>query len=387
MKILLFSSLFLIICISLLAFNVFDSFYYEKAISDKVESRKNRILNNYQIVSYNKKPCYSQEFENFKQNNPIDLKQSYFLNTTNREIFGKSNLETLNRQFKIDNQEELINPHNFTFILSPGVKVCAEKELLLIVMVPTRAENFTHRNFIRSSWGNHEIFSSMRVVFLLGETKNEIVQNDLELESAIYGDLVQENFIDSYYNLTLKTVMGLRWVSEYCSNAKFFLKVDSDVVVNPLFLLNFLNEINKKHELKNSFLCNRGVNKKPYRSKKSKFLISTDIYEPKKYPFFCDGQAYLMTNDLAINLFNRSQYVKPFVLEDVNLGIVALSLNSTFIHIKEFYGEKFRRSNIFFGRDLIHRMLLFSTNDIHEYGLFWVYVQEKMKQFFPFITF
>ncbi len=57
----------------------------------------------------------------------------------------------------------------------------------------------------------------------------------------MYGDLVQENFLDSYRNLTLKTLMGIRWASIYCANAKFIVKIDDDVVLNPYFLVNYLD--------------------------------------------------------------------------------------------------------------------------------------------------
>ena len=39
-------------------------------------------------------------------------------------------------------------------------------------------------------------------------------------------------FQDSYYNLTLKTVMGLKWVKDHCSQARFVMKTDDDIFVN-----------------------------------------------------------------------------------------------------------------------------------------------------------
>ena len=39
-------------------------------------------------------------------------------------------------------------------------------------------------------------------------------------------------FQDSYHNLTLKTVMGLKWVKDHCSQARFVMKTDDDIFVN-----------------------------------------------------------------------------------------------------------------------------------------------------------
>ena len=40
------------------------------------------------------------------------------------------------------------------------------------------------------------------------------------------------SFQDSYHNLTLKTVMGLKWTSIFCPHAQFILKTDDDIYVN-----------------------------------------------------------------------------------------------------------------------------------------------------------
>lgn len=41
-------------------------------------------------------------------------------------------------------------------------------------------------------------------------------QRRLLNESEVYGDIIQESFIDSYNNLTLKTIMMLKWVNNNC---------------------------------------------------------------------------------------------------------------------------------------------------------------------------
>jgi len=38
-------------------------------------------------------------------------------------------------------------------------------------------------------------------------------------EQAIHGDLVQLDFVDSYYNMTLKAVGALQWLNDYCHNS------------------------------------------------------------------------------------------------------------------------------------------------------------------------
>lgn len=41
-------------------------------------------------------------------------------------------------------------------------------------------------------------------------------------ESDYFGDIVQESFLDSYNNLTLKSIMMLKWVTTNCVDKGMF---------------------------------------------------------------------------------------------------------------------------------------------------------------------
>lgn len=59
---------------------------------------------------------------------------------------------------------------------------------------------------------------SVKVVFLVGETSSNETQLRISQESYMFGDMIQESFIDSYNNLTLKTIMMLKWVTTNCGD-------------------------------------------------------------------------------------------------------------------------------------------------------------------------
>ena len=80
----------------------------------------------------------------------------------------------------------------------------------------------------------------MGVVFLLGKPDKKQYQTAVNIENEQHGDIVQGTFLDTYHNLTYKAILGLRWVTENCGQAKFVLKVDDDVVVNTPRLLTLL---------------------------------------------------------------------------------------------------------------------------------------------------
>lgn len=81
------------------------------------------------------------------------------------------------------------------------------------------------------STGNTE--PEYKVVFLLGlptNDNNSVVQRKILAESEKYRDIIQEDFIDSYNNLTLKSIMMLKWITNSCNESgefyfcRYFLK-------------------------------------------------------------------------------------------------------------------------------------------------------------------
>lgn len=105
----------------------------------------------------------------------------------------------------------------------------------------------------------------IRVVFLVGQTENSTIQERIVHESQTHDDMIQESFYDSYYNLTLKSVMMVKWVVTNGCEGKgeslghffelfklinrsilvaflvnFVMKCDDDIFVNVPNLIHFL---------------------------------------------------------------------------------------------------------------------------------------------------
>jgi beta-1,3-galactosyltransferase 1 len=68
-----------------------------------------------------------------------------------------------------------------------------------------------------------------RYVFLLGTLDNATLQEQLRQESMQFKDIIQFNFVDSYRNITYKSIMGFKWAVQFCSKVKFIFKTDDDV--------------------------------------------------------------------------------------------------------------------------------------------------------------
>eukprot|EP00088_Acartia_fossae_P068179 TRINITY_DN8595_c0_g1_i1.p1 TRINITY_DN8595_c0_g1~~TRINITY_DN8595_c0_g1_i1.p1 ORF type:complete len:466 (+),score=75.61 TRINITY_DN8595_c0_g1_i1:1157-2554(+) len=140
-----------------------------------------------------------------------------------------------------------IYSHNYRILKNPKHK-CLDEDgaqyvpLRLIYIVKSAVEHFEQRKIIRKSWGYEKRFADVpiRTVFLLGLTDDIHFQAQIENEHMEYQDLIQGNFMDRYYNNSIKTAMGIRWAAEQCARARFYMFVDDDYYVSTKNMLRFL---------------------------------------------------------------------------------------------------------------------------------------------------
>ena len=94
-------------------------------------------------------------------------------------------------------------------------------------------QNFEERQVIRDTWAKDQLaLSNVKVIFLLGQLKNATFQSNVTTESESYGDILQEGFIDTYANLTVKSLMLLKWFTKECDKVPYILKTDDDMYIN-----------------------------------------------------------------------------------------------------------------------------------------------------------
>ena len=67
---------------------------------------------------------------------------------------------------------------------------------------------------------------------MVGLPQEHEQQQELERENNLHHDLVQGNILDTYHNLTFKSVMGHLWVSEFCRQAEVVVKADDDIYLD-----------------------------------------------------------------------------------------------------------------------------------------------------------
>ncbi|XP_030388530.1 beta-1,3-galactosyltransferase 1 [Scaptodrosophila lebanonensis] len=265
-------------------------------------------------------------------------------------------------------QTALIVPRDF----------CRAKTFVIIA-VCSGLQNFVQRQTIRETWGNTTEFNyskfsklhghlkghyleriparlklyedhlksaPVRVIFIVGRSKYEsLLGNEtlerLHNEAEHYNDIIQENFIDSYNNLTLKSVLALKHMSKDCSNSSaFFLKCDDDTFVNVPNLLHFLlggtlplyNDTLEYYDVltamvmspENRLNATKGIMRghqfcsaRPVSNVTNKWYMPYYMYPKEAYPKYLSGAGYLMSMDVAQGLYKAALNTTLIYLEDI----------------------------------------------------------------------
>lgn len=203
---------------------------------------------------------------------------------------------------------------------------CADGEVHLLMVIKSVIEQHDRREAVRKTWGKERTVDGRKIttLFLLGspasgkDAKN--LQKLIEYEDRIYGDILQWDFMDTFFNLTLKEVNFLKWFDLYCPGVRFIFKGDDDVFVNThnlLELIGFKVEARKDADMMVGDTIFKAI---PIRNRQSKYYIPRELYD-KPYPPYVGGGGFLMSAPLARRLFVASQDVELYPIDDVFLGM------------------------------------------------------------------
>ena len=237
------------------------------------------------------------------------------------------------------------------------------EQLRVTFLVKSAVSHRDRRDVIRKTWGFQRRFSDvpMRTVFLLGHAPDDVkLEAGVEAEAREHKDIVQGSFVDTYFNNTIKTSMGLRWAVEHCPKSRFYMFVDDDYYVSARNLLRFLrNPVNYpgylqedvitfdeeklKEQIKSRHLNQVEEEKevdpihlrhlsqlvdfdlpddvrlftgfvfphsRPHRHKSSKWFVGLDEYPFDFWPPYVTAGAYVLSREALVDMYFTSYYTK-----------------------------------------------------------------------------
>ncbi|XP_076766368.1 beta-1,3-galactosyltransferase 5 isoform X2 [Xylocopa sonorina] len=159
-------------------------------------------------------------------------------------------------------------------------------------------------------------------------------------ESKKHNDLLQGDFLDSYQNLTLKHLMGLRWASSECA-ATFLIKTDDDIVIDIFEVVKFLVDRRIKENALSGYVLTK---MKPVRILNSKWFVTKEEFPYNVYPDFLSGWFYVTSLKIAQLLVRTSENFKNlFWIDDVFItGILREKCGIKLEMLNDLYATDYR---------------------------------------------
>uniref|UniRef100_A0A8C9AH38 Hexosyltransferase n=1 Tax=Prolemur simus TaxID=1328070 RepID=A0A8C9AH38_PROSS len=208
---------------------------------------------------------------------------------------------------------------------------CQAQDILLLLFVKTAPENYNRRSTIRKTWGNEkyvrsQLNANIKTLFALGTPdplKGEELQRKLVWEDQMYRDIIQQDFVDSFYNLTLKLLLQFSWANTYCPHAKFLMTADDDIFIHMPNLIEYLQSL-EQIGVQDFWIGRVHRGAPPVRDKSNKYYVSYEMYQWPAYPDYTAGAAYVISGDVAAKVYEASQTLNSSLyIDDVFMGLCA----------------------------------------------------------------
>lgn len=216
---------------------------------------------------------------------------------------------------------KLVSPLSYKYLLDQPDR-CLNKTPFLVLMIPVQLQDGESREAIRKTWGQKNLVPDVDMVrvFFIGQPAEKDPKHleDLQKESEAHLDIVQMDFLDTYHNLTIKTIMMMNWLATHCHSARYAIKIDADIFLNLPYLVDYLRNQASKEDYITGSVITDGT---PRRNQYSKWYLSEEQYPENKFPPYVSGAGYVFSVDLARKIVQASRYVAPIPLEDAYVGL------------------------------------------------------------------
>ncbi|XP_006821576.1 beta-1,3-galactosyltransferase 1-like [Saccoglossus kowalevskii] len=214
---------------------------------------------------------------------------------------------------------EYIHLDQYSYLINQP-KICSDhRDVFLLTLITTQHKNYKQRNAIRDTWASISVHEGKQIasVFLLAKSQDPRLMRLVDNESRKHRDIVEFDFQEDYLNLTLKTLLGMRWAVDYCPQSKYILKTDDDVFINPYTLVHNLTEM-PRHDFAYGYAY---YNVTPARNVTNKWFTTFDMYKGTKYPPYLVGTGYVLSHDVAAEVLSLGSTKRYLSWEDVFVGI------------------------------------------------------------------
>lgn len=199
--------------------------------------------------------------------------------------------------------------------------------VFLLLVIKSSPRNFDRREVLRKTWAKERQHNGLwiRRIFISGTAgsgdEKDRLNKLLKAEQKEYRDILQWDFEESFFNLTLKQILFFEWMKQSCPSARFLLNGDDDVFANTDGMVEYLRDLpgnNGSSHLYTGYVFEKTA---PVRWSGSKYYIPRQITAFDIYPPYCGGGGYLLSGHTALIIYNMSVSLEVHPIDDVYIGM------------------------------------------------------------------
>ncbi|KAL6733629.1 hypothetical protein Aduo_004262 [Ancylostoma duodenale] len=244
-------------------------------------------------------------------------------------------------------KDPLLQPTKYLVVPSPD---CRRVRFLVIVF--TAPDDFESRDRWRRIYGGQRMRHKFGycVIFPIGRLQDEHENSRLNEEIPIgrlqdehensrlneeinfFDDILQGDYVESYRNVTLKSLSALRFIAVAYPRVELIMKIDDDVAWNVPKVSNYISRA-----LPRSISCYKFEARSPVRKTRSKWYVSHDEYPHGKFPQHCSGIAYMLDREALLPMLNAVPKLDHFWIDDVFItGFLTRDADISFVEINRY---------------------------------------------------
>ena len=230
---------------------------------------------------------------------------------------------------------------------TPALPPRPRDKTYILVMVLSTPANRRNRDILRRNsylgypWLYNGTHVDFKHVFVLGDSGDSDVNNDVITEAEELGDIAIGDFHDAYETLSEKVIWGFEHVLAHY-DFTFCIKVDEDSFINMDYLARHLSRVTP--DMMPDYYAGKPRQGSLAVPQNGKFKV--DKWEEgqiTEYVQYNLGGGYILTTQSMkkVLMVHYSGAVEPILWEDVYVGMLAYLIGMPPLRIYHYYVSKF----------------------------------------------
>jgi hypothetical protein len=180
-----------------------------------------------------------------------------------------------------------VKPDEDTAIFVPKNMSAIIERKFIACFVISAPKSRQRRNAVRETWGK-----LIKPIFLIGQSDKHTMKSVIQ-EAHEFNDIIIEDFLDSYMNLTIKTAFAMKNFVTHFKSSKYFFKIDDDAFLNVEGLYKHLKDVPE-----NSLVGQSEFHSIPIRDENHRWYIPEFLFEGDIFPPYLLGLSYLIPGEI-----------------------------------------------------------------------------------------